>query len=445
MKRNLAEAIAEFASSFSYKELSGEAIKEAKRRIIDSIAVSIPTFNENVIKAIRSMFEGVKAEKAATIWGSMNKTSIDYASFVNSAMTRYFDYNDTYLSKEALHPSDCIAALIATAEARDIDGKELLNSIVLAYEIICKLADAASIRERGWDHVSYIAIGTAVAMARLLNLDIEKIKQAINLTAANVITLRQTRIGELSNWKGLSSPNAVRNAAFYALLAEKGITGPSPVFEGERGFFKQVSGEFELDLKKSFKIIETSIKNYPVEYHSMSAAEAAIALHDEISNIDEIESIEIATFQVSYNIIVKDPEKWDPKTRETADHSLPFIVAKSLADGKMDLDSYLNLEDQRVKKLMKKMKIYVDEEIDKLYPNAVPVRIKIKLKNRFLEKEIIYPKGHYRNPLSDEELNSKFLKLVKPYLKNESEELLKMLWNIEKADIKEIIRKLIIK
>ncbi len=446
MAKTLAKKFAEYAKSLEYKKLSVTDIKEAKRRLIDTLAVSIAAFNEEPIKIVRSIAMDNKNDKGATLWCTKIKTALDYASFHNSCMTRYFDYNDTYLSKEALHPSDCIGGLFSIGESIGVSGKDLILGIVLAYEIICRLADSASIRERGWDHVSYIGIGACVGMSRMLDLSEEKIEQAINLTASNVITLRQTRIGELSHWKGFSAPNAVRNACFYTILASNGITGPSPVFEGERGFFKQVSGEFEIEklggINESFKIHETSIKYHPVEYHSMSAADAALILYNKVK-YEEINRIDIDTFEVSYKIIVKDPEKWDPKTRETADHSLPYIVAHILVNGKINIDSYseLSLKDQRVKSLMKKINIKVDPELDKLYPKAVPNRITIYLKDGKKEtSEIIYPKGHYMNPLSDEELNNKFIKLTEPLLKEKSKELLKKLWNLENVkDIKEIL------
>ncbi|HLI45696.1 MAG TPA: MmgE/PrpD family protein [Geobacterales bacterium] len=442
MTDQLARRIADFVLSLEYDDLRPEVVNEAKRRIIDTFSVALPALEEETIKMVRKVVENTRSERDARIWGLGKKTTLDYAAFVNSSMTRFYDYNDTYLSKEALHPSDCIAGLIAIAEAKNKTGKDLITALALAYELICKLADASSIRERGWDHVSYIAIGATAGIGKLLDLDAQKLTQAINLTASNVITLRQTRIGELSMWKGLSSPNAVRNATFYSLLAEQGITGPSPVFEGERGFFKQVSGEFELDLELDNKILETSIKNYPVEYHSMGAAEVAFKIRDKI-DVNKIESIEIGTFKVSYNIIVKDPEKWDPKTKETADHSLPFIVAYILANGKIEVDSYYDLFNPKVKSLMKKIRIYVDDELDKMYPQGCPAKIKVVTSDgQKVEDEIIYPKGHYRNPLTEEELNTKFMKMTKPLLGERTKTILNELRNIEDKSISDVVEAL---
>jgi len=448
MAKLLADKIAEYVKSVNYNNLTNEAIEEAKKRIIDSIAVALPTYNEIPIRIIYETIKNSSQRKGATLWGTKKKVPIDYASFYNSSMTRYIDYNDTYLSKEALHPSDSIAGLFSITESMNLSGKDLLTSIIIDYEIICRLADAASIRERGWDHVSYIAIGVAAGASKLLDLDIKKIVQAINLTASNVITLRQVRIGELSMWKGLSAPNATRNAIFYTMLAANGMTGPAPVFEGERGFFKQVSGELDLDKfggynTKEFKIFETSIKFNPVEYHSMSAAEIAVRLHNKIVDVSKIKNIDVDTFNVAYQIIVKDPEKWEPKTKETADHSMPYIIAHCLIYGKITKESYYEnaLKDERVRALMKRINIKVDNEIDKLYPQGVPTRITITLDDGSkISEELIYPKGHYKNPLTKEELNDKFLALVEPLLKENAKELLNKLWNLDKLnDLKEIV------
>jgi len=448
--KSLARRIAEHYLNFEYKDLNEKVIKETKIRIIDSFAVGIAAFNALPIKIIRKIAEKYETKEGATLWGTDKKTTIDYAAFHNSSMIRYLDYNDTYLSKEALHPSDSIAGIFALAESENLSGKDLILGIVIAYELICNLADSASIRERGWDHISYIGLGTCIGLAKLLKLDYEKAEHAINLVASNVITLRQVRIGELSMWKGCSAPNAVRNSCFYTLLAKEGMTGPSPVFEGERGFFKQVSGEFDAEnlFRKSYKILETSIKYYPVEYHSTSAVDAALKIYERIGSYEEIESITIDTFEVAYKIIAKDPDKWEPKTKETADHSLPYIVAHVLVNGKIDINSYNeeNLKDERVKKLIKKINIRVDEEIDKMYPKSVPNRIRVKLKNgKEIVEEVIYPKGHYMNPLKDEEIERKFITLTENYLE-EPKEILNKLWNIERINnLKEIIEEIKIK
>ncbi|MEM0322216.1 MAG: MmgE/PrpD family protein, partial [Thermoprotei archaeon] len=240
-------------------------------------------------------------------------------------------------------------------------------------------------------------------------LDKHKLVQAVNLAATPNIALRQTRAGELSMWKGCAAANAARNGLFAALLAKHGMSGPSPVFEGEMGFVKQVSGPLELNLGVGEpKLLETHIKYYPVEYHAMSAVDVARRLREKVDP-NEVAEIKVDTFSVGWRIIAKDPEKWDPKTKETADHSLPYIVAATLVDGSISLDSYLEwkLRDQSIRRLLGVMKISVDAEFDKMYPESTPVRIKVVTKGGSIyTEEATYPRGHYKNPLSDQEVET---------------------------------------
>jgi len=202
------------------------------------------------------------------------------------------------------------------------------------YEVQCRLCDAASLRARGWDHVTYGAISTALLSGKLLGLSAEQLRHALALAAIPNVALRQTRSGELSMWKGCAFANAARNGVFAALLAGEGVTGPWEVFEGEFGFWKQVAGPFALPplagvTGDDWMILQTYIKFWPVEYHAQSAVDAALQLRSKI-DITQIERIEIASFDAAVDIIGKDPEKYRPRSRETADHSMPYCVAIAL-------------------------------------------------------------------------------------------------------------------
>ncbi|MEM0119897.1 MAG: MmgE/PrpD family protein [Thermoprotei archaeon] len=432
----LADKIADYALSLEYKDLSQRAVHEAKRRIIDTLGVCFPALEAEPVKIARDVAAYSTSRYGATVLGSWVKAPVQEAAFANGCAARYLDYNDTYLSKEAIHPSDNIPSVLAAAEAEGADGQELLLGVVTAYEVACRLADASSIRDRGWDHVTYIAISAAVGAAKVMGLDKHKLVQAVNLAATPNIALRQTRAGELSMWKGCAAANAARNGLFAALLAKHGMSGPSPVFEGEMGFFKQVSGPLELNLGVGEpKLLETHIKYYPVEYHAMSAVDVARRLREKVDP-NEVAEIKVDTFSVGWRIIAKDPEKWDPKTKETADHSLPYIVAATLVDGSISLDSYLEwkLRDQSIRRLLGVMKISVDAEFDKMYPESTPVRIKVVTKGGSIyTEEATYPRGHYKNPLSDQEIETKYLRCGGP------KDALPTLWSLEKKSVKELV------
>ncbi len=403
----IAEDIYEYSEKLMESKIDEQISEEIKKRIVDSIFVSYGARNAEPVKIAERALLPSKGKLNSPIYFRSRKASVDIATFLNGSMTRYLDYNDTYLSKEALHPSDNIPPILAYGYSIEENGERMIKSIGVAYQVVGALSDAVSIRDRGWDHVTYISISSAAGLAALNGYDRDKFIHTLNLGINNNISLRQTRAGELSMWKGTTAANASRNSVFAAMLAGEGFTGPSPIFEGEMGFFKQVSGEFKLDFTKNY-ILKTMIKNFPVEYHAMSAVEAALNIKEKIGK-EKIEDIRVDTFSVAHKIIVKDPEKLRPKTKETADHSMPYIIAYSLLYGSPNPSSFSKkyLEDSKILSLIDKMKVSVSPEYDKMYPEYLPVKITVFTKSGKEESEVLFPKGHFRNPYSWDDLQSK--------------------------------------
>lgn len=440
---NLAEQLADYVQSTDYKAVPENVVHETKKRIIDSLGCAIGAFNEDPVKISRKVASAARDNLGSTLFGTRKKTTPDLAGFVNGIMVRYFDYNDTYLSKEPAHPSDNIGPCFSIAESEHAIGKDLLLSIILAYEIQCRLCDAADIRHRGWDHVCYGLPSTALAAGKLMELDTEQMTQAVNLALNSHITMRQVRAGELSMWKGCSFANAARNGIFSAVLAREGMTGPSPIFEGEMGFFKQVSGPFELNIddfggrKGSFKIAETYLKFFPAEIHSQTSIWAALEARKEIENPEDIVSVEIASHEAGYTILGRDLEKWNPLTKETADHSLPYIVGIALLEGKIDNSTYSDkkIRDPNILEFLRKITVVEDRTLSARYPEAVANKVTVKLSSgRVVSKQVDYHKGHPKNPMSDDEVEEKFRRLTRKYLdKNRARRILDSVWNLEKA------------
>ncbi len=439
---DLAERLADYAVSLRYSDLDREVVGEAKKRIADALGCAIGAYGEPPVRIARKVASEHSARGRSTLFGTETKTTPDMATFVNGLMVRYFDFNDTYLSKEPAHPSDNIAATLSVAEAEGKSGKDLILATVLAYEIQCRLCDAADIRHRGWDHVCYGLVSSSLAAGRLMGLGRKKLAEAVNIALNSHIAMRQVRAGELSMWKGASFANAARNAVFSAMLAREGMSGPSPIFEGEMGFFKQVSGPFDLDVSRfggegrRFKLRETYIKYYPAEYHAQTAVWASLALRRRVRDTDEIDSVEIATHEAGYNILGKDPEKWRPATRETADHSLPYLVGTALLDGRLDNGSYdeRKMRGRKVLDFLGRISVKEDERLTALYPgkgmgNRVTVRMK---SGKTFSEEVIVPRGHPLNPMEEGEVESKFSRLVKPYVpRGRAERLLSVLWDLD--------------
>lgn len=451
MTDTLAQRLAEYAANLTFERLDQKTIHEVRRRLIDTFACALGAYTANAPNVARAICRRVTSDPAATYLGGARKTLPALAAFCNGILFRYLDFNDTYLSLEPAHPSDNLAAVLAAGEAAGRSGREIITAAVLAYEIQCRFCDAASIRKNGWDHVTYGAFSTAAAAAKLFGLDAGQITQALNLAGTPNVTLRQTRAGELSEWKGCAFANASRNGVFAAMLAAEGLTGPSPIFEGEMGFFKQVSGPFELAKlggeqpgDDDFMIKKTSIKFWPAEYHSQSAIHAALELRQQIGDISQIKTLDIYSFDAAVDIIGKDPEKWRPKTRETADHSLPYCTAVALTDGDVTLKSFGDerLHDEQLLALVAKIKIHRDASLTARYPRGIPNRLEATLADgRKLIAENEFPRGHDQNPMTDEEVEAKFNRMAAGRIAaSQAAVILDLCWRLDElSDIGELL------
>lgn len=445
MSDKVSKALARFARRVQYESLPEKTVAEVKRRVIDTLGCLVSGYDADASIAARKLAERYEMPKGATIIGLGKKAAVDVAAFANGTAVRYLDYNDTYLSVEPLHPSDVIAPLLALAEERGVSTKRLIASIAAAYEVGVIFCDEASLKANGWDHVNYITLATVVGGANLLGLPEEVTEQALALAIVPHAAMRQTRNGEISMWKGAAAANAARNAVFALQLAECGMKGPYEPFEGTMGMNRQMLNR-KLNVDRVVRkldsctspqgITNTFVKNWPVEYMTQSAIEAALVLRKELTGLEEVEHIHIDTFQMAYDVLAKDEQKWAPKTRETADHSLPYIVMVALEDGKIDLDTFApeRLANPKTLERMKSiLTIEVSEEMNAGYPEGNPNRITIRLKDgRVLQKLVKYPSGHRANPMTNEQIEAKFRRLTTGYLSKEQQaQALQDLWKLE--------------
>lgn len=448
MTASLAHRLAEYACSLEFEDLGKNVVHEVKRRLIDSLGCALGAWNEEPCRIARKVVSDFSARNGATVIGTDHKAPPDWAAFANGCCIRYFDYNDTYLSKEPAHPSDNFSAVLAVAESVGASGKEIILATAIAYEVQCRLCDAASIRARGWDHPTYGAFSTALACANLMKLDPERARHAINIAGVHCAAFRQARVGELSHWKGVAFANAARLGVYAALLARAGMTGPAPIFEGAMGFEQELGvslGNIGDVFDKSQEavpgegpasmILKTSIKYWPAEYHSQSAIEAALFLRKEIGDPARIRSVRIESHDASVDIIGSEPEKWKPETRETADHSLPYITAIALLDGEVTEKQFQpeRFTDPKIWKFLEEVTVQRNDELSSLYATAVANIVHVTLQDgRVLTKRVDYPLGNALNPLSDEQLEGKFNSLVVSSLgETGARKLLDAAWQLE--------------
>src|SRR5437588_4201096 len=410
MTTTLAHQLAKYACELKFEDLSKEVVHEVRRRVTDSLGCALGAWNEEPCAIARRVASEFSAKNGAAIIGTAHQAPPDWAAFATGCCIRYFDFNDTYLSKEPAHPSDNISAALAAAENVNATGKECRPAVALAYEVQCRFCDGASIRARGWDHVTYGAFSTALASAKLMKLDPEKTRHALNIAGVGCAARRQGRVGELSHWKGVAFADAARRGVYSALLARAGMTGPAPIFEGQMGFEKELGVSLG-NVGEKFKgapemILKTSIKFWPAEYHSQSAIEAALTLRKDVGDPAKVKSMTIESHDASVDIIGSEPEKWKPETRETADHSWPYITAIALIDGEITDKQFdrARFAHPKVWKFLENVKVARHGELSGMYPEAVANIVHVDLVDgKRLTKRVDYPKGHAKNRLKDAE------------------------------------------
>ncbi len=446
----IAENLGAYASSIRYDLLPREVAHQAKRMIVDTLGCALGGYSSEPARIARELAGTVSSTRPATVLCTGQRTSPDLAVFANGVMIRFLDFNDGYTGKEdAGHPSDSIAALLSAAEIAGRTGRELIAATVLAYETFCRICDAFNTKSLGFDHVTTGAIASAVGAAHLLGLTRQQITDAINLTVAANVALYQTRIGNVSMWKGCAYANASRNAMFAAQLAARGMTGPSPIFEGVGGFFKAVSRRpFELEPFGGngvpFKIMECFVKRYPLGQYSQSVVQAAIEARALAGDVRNVAEVHVRTLATAVNMMAGDPDKWQPRNRETADHSMPYTAAVGLMHGAVESrhfeDPYLH--DPALLDLVSRVKCSISKEADAREPEAMLCDLELRLKDGRQESvRVEYHRGHWRNPMSDAELNEKFRALARDVLPaGRADALLDTIWKLEElADLNALL------
>lgn len=421
------EQLAAFVTQARYEDLSEQARQQLKIRIIDALGCALGALDGPPMQRLRKQIEDFGGNPLATLIGG-GKTAPDRAAFYNSALVRYLDYNDSYIaSKETCHPSDNLGAVLAASEYARRSGKEFLTALAVAYQVQCRLSDVAPVRAKGFDHTTQGAYAVAAGVARALGLDQAGVANAVAISGTAYNSLRVTRTGRLSNWKGLAYPNTALGATSAAFLARYGISGPLEVFEGNKGLMDALTGPFEIDWtqEKLEAVLQTSVKRYNAEFHSQSVLEGILELREARRIRPElIEQVKIDIFDVAYSIIGggEEGDKWRVQSKEEADHSLPYMVAVALLDGAVLPAQYApeRILREDVQSLLRKVIVQPDFQLSRSFPRNMPCHIQIRLTDGqtfSIEKQDF--QGFSTRPLSWEQAVAKFERLASPYADRE--------------------------
>ncbi|MDA0239567.1 MAG: MmgE/PrpD family protein [Proteobacteria bacterium] len=391
--------------------------------LVDALGCAVAGLDETASRIARDMAaEFSTVGMGASVIGLKQRVSPEQAAFANAVMVRGLDFNDTFNSRTGGHPSDMVPAILAAAETANVAGESAVRGMIVAYEVFGAFADVVPLRELGIDQGVIIGAGVAAGIASTLELDSQQTANAISLAITSTVPLRVARSGELSAWKGGATPHAAMNGLFVTRLAARGMTGPPAPFSGADGFFDRVGFSFDLPglgrpVNGQSVVERTSIKFRPVEWCAQAPIELILELRKSLDLV-EIESIVIA----GYDFLVREigggrddaAQKWDPQTRETADHSLPYLIAVALVDGEVTLDSFAldRVRDPALRPIMNKIQIFEAPATRDLPPTRQPVTVKITMRNgHVIEEGCEYPVGHPLNPPDIEAVDEKFKRL----------------------------------
>jgi 2-methylcitrate dehydratase len=433
-----------WAAGVQFSDLSPEAVHQAKRFLLDSFGCALGGYGQpDTVLALRVLDE-VAAPGPATVLGSGKKMDVVHAAFINSLMVRCMDYNDIYWKQDPSHPSDIIPAAIAGAERTGSDGRELIVGIVLGHEFNMRLCEAAypGIRERGWHHATLTAFVSPIVTGRMLHLSPEQIQNAIGISGSGHATFGAVTAGKLTMMKNAADPMATESGVLAALLAAQGYAGPEHVIDGKEGLVHTLGPEWKLDvltdgLGKSWRITQCGMKFFPTEALTHSPLSALLDLINE-NNLkpDQIEKVRIRSTSRTADILA-DPSKYDPHTKETADHSLPYCVAVAIVDRKVTPAQFTEakINDPQVRAQLGKVEVVADPEIEKVFPALQRVQVTITgVGGKQYSKQLDYPKGNARNPLSDREVEEKFTALAAGVLSGQQQrKVIDAVWKLEKA------------
>jgi 2-methylcitrate dehydratase len=442
MSQTLTATWARWASQLAFEQIGDRALHEARRYLLDSLGCALGGYLQEDVEIALEVLEEIAGPGPSTILGSGIRVDPVSASLANALMVRVMDYNDIYWQQDPSHPSDIIPAAMALGERAGGTGKDLMVGIVLGHELEMRLCEAAfpGIRERGWHHATLTAFASPVVAGRMLGLPWDKIQHAVGISASRHATMGAVTAGNLTMMKNTVDPMATQSGVLAALLAEKGYTGPEHVLEGKEGLVHCMGPEWKLELLteglgESWRIERCGMKAFPTEAltHAPISATLDLVLDNDLAP-EEVEKVHIRSLARAADILA-DPSKYDPRTKETADHSLPYVIAAAVADRQVTPLQFTpgKIMDEKIRAQLHKVEVVADPEIEAVFPRLQRVVVTIRTTDgRELTKALDYPKGDPRNPLTDREIEEKFDALASPVLSAPAREGVKdAVWRLE--------------
>ena len=438
----VAELLADFTVNVS-GDIDEKIRHASKRALSDSVAVALGALDHPASHIARGFAAQFATPSGSVIWGTVMRAHPDLAGFINGSLLRCYDYNDFYVGdRNSGHPSDMVAGVISVAESIDASGEDVLLALAVGYEMVGAIFDAFSTAPGGWDYTNLTAVGAVAAFVRLMGLDTCQAREAFGINATQhfasdeVESCELNDRGDLTLWKRFNGTDAVRNAIVSCFLAKAGVEAPVRPFTGNNGFIAKLANDHDplpvlkdrLDkTKKLSRVAETYMKLWPVGSMAQSAIRAAIEARGKVSDVSQIREVRVFSEEGAYqHFIEMRQDPYHPISRETADHSMPYIVGAAVLDGYIGIDSFdltHVLDGKRQKFVAEQVKITPDASLGALADGKLSrasrgylSRVEIELNDGSVVHGDAQPfPGHPKAPFTDEDIAQKVTQNAQPF------------------------------
>jgi 2-methylcitrate dehydratase PrpD len=413
---DITRELAEFVVETRYQELSAETVHAAKTMILDTLGCGIAGFvlSKDEIAPVFKVIDDMGGKEECTLVVSGKKTSWFNAILGNGTAMHSIDYDDTRPGIATHIGAVVVPSVLAFGEKLGTSGKDAILATVLGYEVASRIASSVMPTHYDFWHSTGTngTFGAAVAAGKLLGLNVDEMEKALGIAADQAAGLISCiEFGDLT--KSLHAGLTSAKGALAAMLAKHGASGPQGILEYPRGYCNAYSKGPALekiiyDLGRSFDILNNMPKFFPSALPSHSVIEATLRL------VRENKIVADSVLRVVGKVVMSAAAtftNYKPETALAARLSIPYCIAVAIIDGEVRMEQFARtrLQDQRVKELIKKICIEGDPDLDKLYPEMIPATVEIITKDgKVFSAEQYYPKGLAKNPMSDEEISSKF-------------------------------------
>jgi len=443
--------LAKEAKSYSFEELPNDVVHQTKRLILDTLGCAIGGYESEASKIIQEFVKEASYPREATVFGSGLKTSCLNATLANGAMVRYLDYNDTAFIlqgetyRSGYHPSEVIPPILALSEREHLSGKQVITAINLGYDLSLAFLEGVrgvGMEKKGWNGDTRGAYIMPLVAGYILGLTEEEMESAVGISGSchAVFGILDTPAEEYTMAKNIRFPTMSYAGIMAALLAQKGFTGPASMIEGHDGFVEVIlDGEYDIEKLLSFRgkfaIRETCIKSIIADFSSHGHLTATLTLVRENDiKPEDVEEVKIITSKRCAEH-TGDPVKKYPRNKETADHSSYYLTAIAIIDRQIGPSQFApeKYNDPLVHKLIDKVVLIGDPSLDKARPAGIS-RIKTK-DGKIYELRVDFPRGHARNPMTDEEIVDKFSEMASKHMSDKDmKQLIDTVFVLEKVD-----------